>query len=471
MTRTANVMLLWTEIDGIPIPTLRATEGELIEPVSTYLDRFAQTCSIVRDVKRRQRKIRAVTYAALELTEFLLLKGKRLNQLDDDLLREFRSVAFEATKNAAASRGHDYQAETTTNTKLRYIYECIDECQYSRLLPPNTIGWENCRIKSSLPDVRTRQSRLDLRSMRKYPLLFDRTGGKTDVDLGQYWMTDEDVRLVEEHFRTAQNKHAQERNVLLLRTGELQGWRAASINSLTVEQFSPNAFHAQANNDRFLIRPGTQKGRKRFAFEMRWELANEIARYVREDRQALLQALNKDESTAQSKVFLNVVEGTPLEDKTIYQLFSTALRSLGRPKGAASHSMRRRKGQSLTEEEIDFRKREHLSLAREDIQDAVAAELGHASRESQRAYVMTHKIRRLQTVEEKQHALIEQLRSENGALKSENRDLKSRIVTLLENQLTSNSQEEGRVISCPAGGRAPKHKNGKRRARLSAPTA
>jgi len=425
-------MLLWTEIDGLPIPTLRAPDGGLIEPVSTYLDRFSQSCASVRDVRKRERKIRAVTYALTGLTEFLLGKKRQLTQLDDVLLVEFRDAACKATLNSRASRGHEYQAETTTNIKLRYIYDCLDECQCSRLLPQGTIGWEGCRVKSSLPDVRTRGSALDVRPSRKYPRLFDETGEKTQIDLGQYWMSDEDVRLVEELFRDQPDPHAQERNVLLLRTGEIQGWRAASINSLIIDQFSPEALEAQRRYDRFTIRPAIQKGGTRFPFEMPWELVYEFVRYIRDERATLLRTLGKDERTAKSKVFLSVTEGTPLADKTITQLFSTVLRSLGRPKGAAAHSMRRRKAQSRTEEEIEFRKREHLSEAREDIVDAVARDLGHASREAQRAYVRYHQIKRLQTVEEKQRDLIEQLKSENGALKAANRDLRKQIADSLD---------------------------------------
>ncbi|MFL9898878.1 hypothetical protein PQR71_12040 [Paraburkholderia fungorum] len=412
-----EISLIWTNFKGQLVPTFRDSSGALIEPICTYLDECAQTSQASpRKTETGRRKIRSITYALLGYHRFLAANGQVFATSTDALLEKFANDAFALTRGNPRSRGHEYQAEETTNVKLRYIYDALEKCQQNGLLPEGTIGWQKCKVRSSLPDFKKAETGFNSRPENKYPKLFENTGGLTEIDEGQYWMTDEDVRLIDLRFREAENRHKRERDCLLLRLGEATGWRRGSLNSLLTTQFSRYELNAQSKYDAFSIRPVSQKGHRRYVYQLSWELANDIARYIEDDRTALMSELGIDEDVAQRRVFLSVTNGKPIVNRTVTDIFSAALRELGRPKGASSHAMKRRKGQSTMEEEYDYRKRNNLPVDRVSMENAVMQVLGHGTREAQRAYVRLHRVKRAQTAEDKLRDKIQELEARCAAL-------------------------------------------------------
>jgi hypothetical protein len=261
----------------------------------------------------------------------------------------------------------------------------------------------------------------------KYPLSYRRIGEKTRVDESQYWATEEDIRILAERFREgngSNGSYCAERNILLLRLGEYEGWRVGSSVSLTIDQFSDKAFQEQANADAFEVCPPDQKLGYQFSFSMPWPLANFIKNvYIETIRKHHMTTHGITEDTAQSRIFLSATTGKPLRPKSVSSIFSSALRALGRPKRAAYHAFRRYKAQKIAEEIIERRMRDGTSLAKDDVIDEIARALGHSTREAQRAYLRANKKCNLQSVEERQ-------RDEIAALQLEIAQVRARNVTL-----------------------------------------
>ncbi|MFL9914808.1 hypothetical protein PQR75_05295 [Paraburkholderia fungorum] len=428
-----EVFLLWSTVDGLKYPTLRDREGRLLEPFTSYLH------SVVAKTVNRARgatmvsEMEASTYALKGLAEFLIRKRRRLPKISDELLLTFRKEAHEETMNSPQGRGRSQTAAMTVNTKLRKIYDFLNSCQANRMLPNGTIGPADCRVESTLP-LREKTRGKKSKDYKKYPLCFRRIGESSRNDLSQYWATEQDIRELEQYFREQAGQQAAERNVLLLRIGEYEGWRVSSSVSITTDQFSDNAMKAQDGADAFQVCPPSQKLGYQYVFSMPWPLANAIRDYIKGGRADLMSSLNQSEATACFAVFLSTTTGQPLKPKSVTQIFSNALRALDRPKWAAYHAFRRYRAQQVAEQVIEHRKRDGLSLVPHDVIDEVARLLGHASREAQRAYVRATTKMSLQSVEE-------QLRSKNAELQIENSALRESL-NLLRQQLGAKVERE-----------------------------
>ncbi|WP_321175947.1 hypothetical protein [Paraburkholderia caribensis] len=420
MNMSSDYLLIWSNFEGSRYPSLRDHEGKLLEPFTSYLHSVVRRSAERFEPNRARSEIQAATYAVTAFCEFLQKQRRRLTNVDQKLLLRFRNDAFEQTLVHPSGHGRQRPAAKTTNVKLRHVYNMLTWCQENRRIPKQTIGPRNCRVTSTLPckPEQPHSSALD------YPLCYRGIGENARIDESQYWATDEDIRRVEEIFREKHGRFTAERNVLLLRLGEHEGWRVGSSVSLRIEQFSDEAFEEQKNADAFEVCPPDQKLGYQFSFSMPWPLAYFIKNYVETNRAEHMQAHGISEEQAQHRIFLNARDGSPLRPRSVSQIFSAALRELGRPKRAAYHAFRRYKAQKIAEEIIERRTREGKSLAPDDVVDEIARALGHASREAQRAYVRATKKASLRTVEERQHddivelqLLLAEERAKNSSLK------------------------------------------------------
>ena len=379
--------LFWTDSAGYRAPTLRDREGNLLHPFVAYLDAFVEDLRKKKSpTKASQSQIEATTYALFGFANFLLRERAKLYRVDDDILRRYRDDAYQAVIANPKSRGNSHQAHVTVNVKLRRVYDFIYSCQKRRLLPKKILGWQDCQIQSSLPESETRGGDSDRSDRRKYPLCYQGVGEESRLHDGQHWATVEEIGEIEDFFWKQDSAFAAERNVLMLRLAEIEGWRIESVNSLLLGQFSDEACKRYAKNDCFAVGPPRQKLGRQHTFDMPWELAEHIRTYIGGSRKELLKSLGVTEDIAHERVFVSVRTGAPLTDRSCTEIFSTAFKAVGAPKGAGAHALRRYKSQLTAEEEIRFRLENKLSVAKEDVEKVVMETLGHGSREAQRAY-------------------------------------------------------------------------------------
>jgi hypothetical protein len=225
---------------GYRWPSLRARNtGELLEPFTPYLEALVLEKRKLRSgTKGVASLVEPATYALASLASFLIRTNRKLYRITGDWLDDIREEMFDAIKANPISRGKANAMKRTANAKLRYIYKFLYWCQQNRKLPTGTIGWNMCRVRSSLPEADTRGAKVDRQAKRLYPKCYERVGGSTRQDEGQYWATAEDFDKIEDHFWATHEHLIAVRNTLAMRIQKLVGWRNESVNSLTIYQFS-----------------------------------------------------------------------------------------------------------------------------------------------------------------------------------------------------------------------------------------
>lgn len=404
------VLLLWSELDGERVPTLRDHEGRLLSPFNEYLDEISQ------DLRRRRASpsqtksaLESATYAIKALCVFLAKEGKSVLELDDKLLEKFRDEALDQVMQSKAHRGDANEAKRTVNTKLRQVYQCLHKCQKAHRLPKGTIGWMHCKVRSSWPQADETPTDILVEDRRKHPLRFSNVGEGSRDDNSQYFATKKDIAKIEEYFWRQANPFAAQRNVVMLRVIEIMGWRVASLNSLTTHQFSQAALTSQAHLDEFIVVPPHQKGGHSYTFTMPFELACQVAEFIAGSRAQCLQALGVSEATTEGRLFISTRTGEPLTDHAVSEIFADAFKAVGAPTGSGAHALRRFVGQETADEEVAFRRANNLSLDREDVERAIQEKLGHSSVLSQRVYRRAlSKLKRADQVSRLQKEVLEQ---------------------------------------------------------------
>lgn len=382
-----QVLVLW-EVDeqGYRWPTLRERSGALLEPFTSYLEKLvADGCKAALPPKTVHSTVEAATYALVALAEFLVINKRRLYRINDDWLEELRDEILESVRSNASSRGGTHATKRTTNRKLENIYRFLYWCQKNRRLPAGTIGWLKCRVQSSLPEAETRAAPPDLRSNRLYPLCYDRVGGSTRQDEGQYWATSDDLIKIEDYFWETHSFPIAERNTLALRVQQITGWRNESVNSLTTEQFSKAALERKRTNAFCLISPPKQKFSYDKDFAVDWLLVDRIVEYINNGRKHLLERAGATEAETGGRLFISN-RGSPLSDDTYGEIFTDAFRAIGAPKGAGGHSIRRYRTVEEVKAETSRRRLLQLPPDKDSVVAVVMELLGHNSAESGRAY-------------------------------------------------------------------------------------
>lgn len=374
------------EESGYRWPSIRESSGELLEPFTSYLESLvAKEKSSQSGPKSAASTVEAATYALSALAEHLLATDNKLYRLTDERLKELRDIMLDGVKANPIGRGKNHASKRTTNTKLIHIYRFLNWAQINRRLPSHTIGWSNCRVQSSLPEAYSRGSSLDIKAERMYPLCFERVGGSTRRNEGQYWATAEDIVAIEDYFWRRQPPLLAERNTLALRIQEQTAWRNESINSLTIDMFSTAALSRKRTQPFCLLSPPKQKFGYEKEFSVEWTLVDRIVEYVSNGRKQLLEQASASETDTKGRLFVGV-KGKPLTDKTYGEIFSMAFQAIGAPKGSGGHSIRRYRTVEEVKSEISRRRTMGLNLTRELVIRPVMDLLGHNTEEAGRAY-------------------------------------------------------------------------------------
>lgn len=381
------IHVFWDEDElGYRWPCLRDTSGQLLEPFTSYLESLvAGERKLRANPKGVQSKLEHATYALGALAAFLVRHQRKLYRVNDDWLEELREAMLKDIRSNPISRGSSHATQRTTNKKLENIYKFLHWSQKNRRAPKGTIGWLKCRVRSSLPESETRAAKIDFKPNHLYPLCYQRVGGSTRQNEGQYCATPEDLAAIEDFFWATHTFDIAERNTLAMRIQEFTGWRNESINSLTVDQFTTEALRRKRAKAFCLICPPKQKYSYEKDFAVDWLLIDRIVEYIKNGRQHLLEQAGGDESVTQGRLFIGA-KGRPLTDSTYGEIFTTAFKAIGAPKGAGGHSIRRYRTVEEVKSEISRRKVNGRPIDRDTIVRIVMELLGHNSEEAGRAY-------------------------------------------------------------------------------------
>lgn len=367
--------------------------------------------------------------------EIFLLKGfcdfldrRRLSYQDttDSLLKIFRTEELALVMSAQNSSSAERTAKRTVNAKIRRAYKFLYWLQHSQKIVSNLIGPRNCPVKSNyLPanegGGQKKMGRYESgRRSGEFPLLFAHAGEASRPT--QYEATDEDVQRIAEMFLLQSSPHAAQRNILMMDLGCEVSWRRGAINSMTCDQFSRLDF-SEANHDSYIVVPPSQKFGYQRQFEVPFRLAFRIAEFIANERKDFLLQKRWGEARTEGRIFISERFGTPLTDQSISAIFGAAFKKLGRPRGANTHSFRRKFANEEIDKEILNRLEMGLDTNEVSIATTVAFKMGQSNPESLEPYVNKSLDRMI-----RRHKKLKENRVQT--LEDENRDLKLRIALL-----------------------------------------
>lgn len=385
-----GIRLVWFDVrPGVQIATFRGSKYEILAAPTDYCAEIEHRQSdALASPTGIKSAVEAATYALLDLYRFLHKERKRLIELDNREVLQFRNWVFLRVRGKARSRG-DKSALRSVNVKLRIVYQFLHWCQQNAYLRAGSMGSGKCSITSTLPEICGSSNEHERSDTMKYPALFRRTGEYTRIGKPQHWATGKEIEIVEREFHDNRNPAVARRDTLILRIVEQMAWRRESVVTLTTDLFDDNLFQ-QAEDIQaagFDITPATQKFGYSVGFSMPWALAYSIKRYIQNDRSEIIKRCGIRDSKTKGHIFLSTRTGLPLHSRSVSNAFGKAFKLAGAPTGTAVHAVRRYSGNLKAREEIDFRVRHGLSTAREDVTEALAAKLGQSSTSSISFYV------------------------------------------------------------------------------------
>lgn len=370
--------------------------------------------------------VRNELYLLKGFVEYLLLEGKDYTDIDDRFLKEFKESEFKQILDSANGSKSEKTAKRTVNAKLRRTYQFLHWLQESEKQIVGIIGERDCPVTSALASkqqgsiYRTFSRSGITNSRSNYPLLF-RNAGSNGLP-SQYEASHEDIALLADMFHSEFSPYCAQRNILMMDLACEIGWRRGSINSLTREQFL-NLNLLDSARDSYVVVPPSQKFGYVRQFEVPFRLAFRVVEFIETHRKELLSQNGWTEARAENRIFLSERNGRPLRDSTISSIFGSAFKKLGRPRGASTHSFRRRNVNDQVDKELQSRLELGLDTSELSITTAVAFNVGQSRPESLRPYV-NRRIGRM--VRQREHLKENQLR----VLLEENDELKHRIAEL-----------------------------------------
>jgi hypothetical protein len=422
----------WAELmNGRHVPLYRDSKLCLIVPFTDYAIHIAQKALL-------EAKIGVAYDSAIEETAYGMQSFSLycwLNHLDwtttcDADVYSYREWLFRRIRAGGRSKTKR-SAKRTVNIRLRVLYRFFEWSQETAFFTKNIIGWKGCRIRSTLILVSECADSRDMKTRLMYPLCYRSVGEKSRTSDGRYWATADDINDIEAYFWQNPSHLIAQRNVMMLRIAEYMGWRRGSISGLTTDQFSRVLIENAEKRKRyeFSVTPSVQKFNRGFSFDVPFELAYAIRNYIEGPRAEILAAAKVDEGVAEYRLFLSLTTGTPLNDRTLSAIFTKAFKAIGAPEGAGLRSIRRKFAEEINAAELQFRQRNGLSLAPEDIAFATAPKLGHGSILSQEAYNRVLKGKKQQSVEEVMRRELLAKDAENLDLRHKNAALETQVQT------------------------------------------
>jgi hypothetical protein len=321
--------------------------------------------------------IRNETLYLKRLIEFL--PEGELGAIDDQRLREFRDYELLRTMERKNSSGELLRAKRSVNIGLRRIYHFLSWTQATGWLPEGHIGEHSSRVTV----VRHRGSARRANGNHYiYPLVFKYVGEGASTS-GRYFATENDKSLLEAHFRRHCTAFVYARNLLLMEIADAVGWRRGAINSLLVDQFPTR----DGDVETMKVRPPSQKFGYQNWFDVGAALVTKIHFFIQNCRNPFYIEMGWNEGRSQGRIFTSARDGKPLTDQAITQIFGSAFKTIGAPRGAGIHSFRRKFADARVETEIRARLKLGLDTSTASVAASVAILLGQANPESVNSYV------------------------------------------------------------------------------------
>ncbi|SAL50630.1 hypothetical protein AWB71_02797 [Caballeronia peredens] len=381
----------WVQLDdGRKVPLFRDARLRLVEPFTDHvINLLGKRPYAESDDLAERSEMQQVAEALKFLLEFLSEERLSWRDVDDATLWRFLSWNFERIRRDPRSRT-PRSAKRTANLYMVRIYEFLRWAQEDALLCRGMIGLRQCRVTSAIA-LREMEGR-GFSRRKLYPVRFLRVGEGSRESDTQYWASDDDFRELEDYFwRECHFPWIAHRNVTILSVARAMGWRPSSIRCLTADMFTEKAAEDAYKRGWYgvPIEPTTQKLNRGFTFFLPFELYASVRAYITDEktgRQALRARLPASCDKDDGYVFESSKSGLKLSRAAMTEIFGDAYRVIGAPRGASMTSFRRKFFMDAHLQEIQYRKREGLSLDSEDVKRAVADKMGHASTISQSAY-------------------------------------------------------------------------------------
>ena len=396
---------------------------KIIEPFTDYC--LAITKMNVRFKDRFQQhksEIDAVTGALKSFAEYLKEKRIAWQDVNTMILIDFRDWEYKRVRLNKSSKS-DRTAKDTVNMRLKHIYQFYYWAEYKKYLIEGRISEDvTAPIRSSLP-LREKGVKLNTSSQYNflYPASFNRTGATGRVSNG-YIATQKDIDDLKEFFRKSSDPYLVSRNLLVTDYVAAVGFRAASMHSLTADQFTDELVYDEKLKDKFPVKPTSQKRGYGFTFDIPIELAIRINAHIKHERREFLDNKKSklkegEEYTEPSAVFLSSKARIPkaLELDSLKAVFQTGFKEIGAPRDSGLHSIRGFFATNETRIEFEARKRAGLPVGLEDTMYPLAKKLGQLNGLSPEFYQETTRHLTDDAPEKQLQKQVFELQAENAA--------------------------------------------------------
>lgn len=339
--------------------------------------------------------------------------GYELHNATDDDLNFFKQSDLQRLK--TKSKSSEKSLKKVVNQRLVRIYDFFAWLQtYYEL--EKIIGTSGCQIRSSLnSDWR---ARVKGEHKNAYPLLFN-LKGSLSRHTTQYSATESDIDNISEYFLTEYDTFVAQRNILIMKIGEIVSLRRGSINSLRCAQFSDEII-SQAEDDHINIKPDSQKFQYSLSFKCPLHLALRINSFINNFLTPFLKSKGKSTLLTQDHLFISATTCLPLTNQAISVIFGKAFRAIGtKAPRVALHATRRKFTMDEIEKEIVGRQEMGLDTSDLSIASSVSISMGQTNPSSLQPYISKVQMRLLskKQADREQHTL--ELMEENDRLRKE----------------------------------------------------
>jgi hypothetical protein len=357
----------------------------------TQLKRVVSVISDYADELLRRLDPKSVLQEVGYLKQFwsyLDATSRRVNEINDHVLEEFRARSLQTTLGSKAHRGSRHAAMKTINLKLVRVYLWLEWLQDTGRAELGLIGLRDCRVRCApalLAHGWSRRARSA--TPGRYPLLFRVANGRSKHSIPRTVPSEATLDRLHAHFfEHASTPYLAHRNALIVDFANETGFRRESINSLTIDQFIGSDFKAMPTGT-IVLQPASQKFDLGNAFEIDANLHARVAGFIATYREDLVQLKKVGPRIHRGAVFLSDRTGAPLTDRSITTLISNAMRAVGCARGVALHAWRAKFAIDEIEAEYHYRSENGLDTRPSTILEAVSLRMGHRSTESLRPYV------------------------------------------------------------------------------------
>jgi len=434
--RRYPIAIVWAPYqDGRTVPIVFDHKVRLIEEFAQFALYEAKEHLKTHAVSAQNEQayistINPIAYTLKSFATYLADKRFTWSNISDAELGDYKIWELKRVLEKPSARTVE-TAQETVNVKLKVIYKYFWWAQEERALISGRIGWPQAPIRSRLVEyMRSPESFSDSIEALKgvYPLLYQRTGARSKYKKGHY-ATDEEVEALRDYYRRHSSVQIADRNILIVDIIEERGWRGGSVRSLMVNQFSDEIINdaLKKNASEILVTPATQKNSRRTSYPVRLPLAIRINHFCKTTRKQILDTLGKGEKEANGIVFIGETTGQPLGKSRISRIIAEGFKSIGAPKGAGGHSIRRKYGKDCAKEVIEIRKRLGFSIDPADTVMDIAERLGHESLAAQSAYTAGKTDVYKTTTEEDLHRKNSELRAKLAQKELEIAEIKKKL--------------------------------------------